>query len=92
MKIVLHIERLVLEELSLGPPGGAVLAEAMLAELGRLLAAGGLAANWRSGGASPYLRGPTLTLPPTEPSGRHVDALGARIAASVHACIGGGTR
>lgn len=92
MKIVLHIERLVLEDLGLGPPGSAALAGALQAELGRLLAAQGLAANWRSGKALPYLRGAALTLPPAEPGGRHAHALGARIAASVHACIGGGTR
>ncbi|WP_233809210.1 hypothetical protein [Paraburkholderia sp. HP33-1] len=95
MRIVLHIERLVLEDLGLSARGNAVIAAALQAELGRLLAAEGLAAHWRGGRALPYLRGAALTLPPPEAGGRGVydaHALGARIAASVHGCIGGGAR
>jgi hypothetical protein len=53
--IRLHIERLVLDGLPVGPGGAARLQAAMQAELARLLASGRLNPALRSGGAIPEL-------------------------------------
>ena len=53
MDIHLHIDRVVLEDVTLPPGGRAALGTALEAELGRLLAAGGLAEGWQAGAALP---------------------------------------
>ena len=50
MNIDLHIERLVVDGLNVGPGQGVLVKRAVQAELSRLLMEGGLADNLQSGG------------------------------------------
>jgi hypothetical protein len=84
MKINLHIERLVLDGLSLERTQGGRLRAAVEHELQRLLAAGSLAPQLMSGGAVPSLGGGTMKSEP----GSGPAVLGQRIARSVYGRIG----
>ncbi len=84
MKIVVHIERLVLNGLPVNTAQGPRLRRAVQRELTRLLAQGGIAPALAGGGAQPRLAAPQLTLRPQE----RPDALGGRIAQSVYGGIG----
>ena len=64
MPISLHIDRLILHDISLPPAQRPVLQAAMQAELGRLLAEGGVGAAWQSGGAVPSVTAPQIQLSP----------------------------
>jgi hypothetical protein len=56
MKVNLHIERLILDGIDVGPAQRPVLREALEAELGRLLAEGGIGEGLAGGGAVPSVR------------------------------------
>ncbi len=88
MKIEVHIERLVLEGLPVTAAEGPRVRAALAAELGRMLAAGGLAPQLRGGGAVPRVAAPHVNLGARE----RPDTIGRHIARSVHAAIGRGER
>jgi hypothetical protein len=89
MKIHVHIERLVLDGLPLGPGGGARVQAAVEAELARLLAQGGaeggVAEAWPAGGAVPDVPATAIRLAP----GARPAEIGGEIARSVYGGIGG---
>jgi hypothetical protein len=91
MNIVLHIERLVLEGIPTEAGLSTALQQAVQVELARLLATGGLAAQWQRGGAVRNVAGSEFTLPSRHEYARPAGAgvLGARIAASIHTGLGG---
>ena len=85
MSIVLHIERLVLDEALLGGERAAAVPAAIERELGRLLVAPGAAVALRGIGS-------ITSLPPASlPLGRHPkDQLGTRIATAASQALGVG--
>ncbi len=85
MAIELRIDRLVLEGLPLSAAQGALVQRAVELELARLLAEGGLAESWHTGGAAPLIQGGAITLSP----GGGPAQLGAQIAQSVYSGLGG---
>ncbi len=84
MNVNLHIERLVLDGIEVEPAGRPVLQAALAAELGRLLAQGGVGPALAAGGAVPALRADGFQLSGT-PNPRH---LGRQIARAVFGGIG----
>jgi len=90
MTIHVHIERLILDGLPLGPGGGARVQAAVEAELARLLAAGslaegGIAQAWPAGGAVPAVAAAPIQLT----TGARPAEIGGQIARSVYGGIGG---
>jgi hypothetical protein len=90
MKIHLHIERLILDGLPLGPSGGARVQAAVEAELARLLTAGGtaegsIAHTWPTGGAVPSVPAASIQLA----TGVRPTEIGGQIARSIHRSIRG---
>lgn len=83
MKIVVHIERLVLEGLPVTSAQGPRLRRAVEHELTRLLASGGVDGPLSGGGALARVEAPQLHIQPRE----RPDALGRRIAGSVYGGI-----
>lgn len=83
MNVKLHIERLVLDGVD-GDGRPQLLQAAIEAELARLLAEGGLAAELGAGGAMPRIAVPAIELAQGEAAG----ALGVRIAGAVYGGIG----
>jgi hypothetical protein len=83
MRINLHIERLVLDGLCENHAAGSMIGAALEAELARLLAAGGLAAGFQSGGSSPSLPVGAVLLTASKPG-----LLGQQIAQTVYQGIG----
>jgi hypothetical protein len=83
--IIVHIERLVLEGIDLPAGQRPQLGDALAAELGRLLAEGGLSADWRGGGAWRSAPGGTIELggPAADPGG-----LARQIAGAVYGGLG----
>ncbi len=84
MNINLHVDRLVLDGLNVGPGGGASIGRAVEAELSRLLSEGGLAPGLRSGGSIPAIRGGSIGIGGDEKPSK----LGREIARSVYNGIG----
>ncbi len=84
MKISVHIERLILEGLSVTTLEGPQVRRAVEGELTRLLAAGGLSQELRSAGAIPRLKAGTLSLPKES----HPTKLGKDIARAVNQGMG----
>lgn len=84
MKIHLHIDRLVLEGIDLASAGRPVLQAAVEAELGRLLAEGGVSPDLAGGGAVPSVRAGGFEMG----GDGNPDQLGTRIARSVYGGIG----
>ena len=82
MDIHLRIDRLVLEGVTLPPGGRAALGAALEAELGRLLAAGGLAEGWQAGAAMPRLAAGPVSL------AGNPENLGTGIARAVYSGLG----
>ncbi|HEX4953037.1 MAG TPA: hypothetical protein VF017_06555 [Thermoanaerobaculia bacterium] len=80
MSVHLHIERLVLDGLPLGPRERRELEAALGAELGRLLAQGPLHPELAAGQAVPSLRAPDLPMPQNQGP----TALGQGLARSIH--------
>jgi hypothetical protein len=90
MTIHVHIERLILEGLPLGPGAGARMQAAVEAELARLLAVGstaegGIARAWPEGGAVPAVPAAPIQLN----AGARPAEIGVQIARSVYGGIGG---
>lgn len=84
MDIDVHIERLVLDGISILPGQRAHLQASVEGELARLLAADGLSAGLMAGGAMPWLRAGGIQLR----SGEGPAHLGTRIAQAVYEGIG----
>ena len=80
MNVNLHIERLVLDGISIPPGQRPHLQAAVEGELTRLLAEGGAPSSWPSEGAVPYVSGESMQL------GRDSNpkALGSQIAQAVY--------
>jgi hypothetical protein len=85
--VELHIERLVLEGIPLGPGHAERVQAAVESELARLLADRGLAPGLAAGGARPSLSGGEMSPAPSSDP----DGLGTGIAQAVFTGIGGGT-
>ena len=84
MNINLHIERLILDGLNIGPGQGALVKAAVEKELSRLLTESGLASGLQTGIALPSLRvDPIQASRDTSPS-----HLGQQIARAVYGGIG----
>jgi hypothetical protein len=83
--IMVNIERLILDGLPITTAQGPLVQAALEAELGRLLAADGLAAGLLAGGAMPALPAGAIQV------GREGDpaALGRQIAQAMYGGIGG---
>ncbi len=79
MRYRVHIERLVLDGLSVEARDRGRVAVALEAELGRLLVTRGLSKSWLAGGAVP-----TLSAPPFQGGGGDPARLGAGVAQAVH--------
>jgi len=84
MKIVVHIERLIVDGLPVTAADAGQLHAAVTAELAHRLAVGGLAEQFSRGGAVPQLRAPSISLG----QGDRADTVGRHIAHSVHTGIG----
>lgn len=84
MNIYVHIERLILDGVSVPPAERPVLQAAVEAELARLLAEGGLSSDLQSGGALPSLPAGGIELPAEGNAGR----LGNQIARAVYRGLG----
>ena len=84
MNINLHIERLILDGLSLAHAERPALQSAVEAELARLLAEGGLSPTLEAGGARPSLPAGAVELAP----GGDAAHLGAQIAQAVYQGMG----
>lgn len=84
MNINLHIERLVLDGISLDAGQRPLLQAAVEAELARLLSSGGLAPALQTGGARQRLTAPSMQLT----GGGSPDTFGRQIARSVYGGIG----
>jgi hypothetical protein len=83
MNVNLHIERLVLEGLSLDSRGGALVQEAVQTELARLLAEGEPALRSFASTAMPSVKGAPVNASPAESPPR----LGSAIARSIHGAL-----
>jgi hypothetical protein len=86
MKIVLHIERLVLDGLPVASTRRVAVGAAVERELTRLLASGGLGAHLAHGGALPRIAAPQIRFARRD----RADAMGVRIARAIYGGIGGG--
>jgi hypothetical protein len=84
LRVVLDIERLVLEGISVTPNEAARIRAAAEVEIQRLFAVGEVPARLRSSGATPSLAAPALTIA----SGAAPENIGAQIARCVHAGLG----
>jgi hypothetical protein len=85
MKIVVHIDRLVLDGLATSPAEAALIRTATQAELTRLLATGSVPARLRHGGAVPSVAVPVSDRATTGTP----QAIGTHIARAVHGGLGG---
>jgi hypothetical protein len=86
VRIVVRIDRLVLEGIALAPHGRARVRAAVESEIARLITA--RAAARPNGGAVPSLAAPAIRFAPAD----RPELLGRRIAGSVHAAIADVTR
>ncbi len=84
MNIKLHIERLVLDGISLAPDALPLLQTAVETELTRLLTVGGLSEALQAGGPLYNVRTPGIQLA----TGGSPDHLGGQIAGAVYGGIG----
>jgi len=84
MNIVVHIERLILDGVPIGPGQGALVQAAVESELSRLLTEGGLASNLQSGGAFASVRANSIPLA----AGDRPTRFGQQIAQAVYGGIG----
>jgi hypothetical protein len=82
--VVLHIDRLVLDGITLAHGDSRVLRAVVEAELARLLAARAVAPSLLQGGAVPRVMAPSITLP----SSARPAVLGQQIAGAVYRGLG----
>ncbi len=85
MKVRLHIDRVVLDGVGLPPGSRRALRESLERELATRIAAGGLAGELSAGIAVPSVNVPAIEIA----QGTSASKLGASIAHSVYAGIGG---
>ena len=85
MNVRLHIDRLVLDGIDVGPADRPRLQAAVEQELARLIAAGGISPELAGGVALPSVRAPQITLAPDAKSAQ----LGTAIAGAVYGGVGG---
>ncbi|HEX5870551.1 MAG TPA: hypothetical protein VFY65_09055 [Longimicrobium sp.] len=83
-RIRVHIGRLVLDGIDLGPADRPLVRAALEAELVRLLGEGGIAPDYAAGGATPRLRAPAVV-----DASADAASLGRQIANAVYGGIGG---
>jgi hypothetical protein len=83
MSINIHIERLILDGLSVSDAQGPIIGAAVERELARLLATGGLESSLQSGGAWPSVPVSNLQLTAGKPA-----YLGQQIATVIYGGIG----
>ncbi len=84
MNINLHIERLILDGVSIEPGHSALLQTAIETEVVRLLTQNGIAPNLQNGGAMPSVRADAIQLTtPNSPT-----QLGRQIGGSIYGSIG----
>ncbi len=88
MNINVHIERLILDGLPIARNQGPLVQVAVEAELARLLAADGLAANLLAGGALAHVQAGSIQLTGEGNPGQ----LGQQVAQAVYGGIGGDGR
>jgi hypothetical protein len=88
MSIRLHIDRLILDGVDLPPGSRRALRESLERELASRIAADGISGVLSGGAAVPSLSAPAIDVA----HGTGAPKLGASIAASVYAGIGGGRR
>ncbi len=84
MNINVHIERLILDGVSVPPSQRPLLQAALEAELGRLLAANGLGPEFLTGRAVPNVSADSIQLTPDI----HPTQMGQKIAQAVYQGIG----
>jgi hypothetical protein len=84
MNVKVHIERLVLEGLPVGPQDGARVRAAVTAELEHLIGTQGVSTHLRSGGAVPELRAASMHLGERTTPRR----LGRQIARAIYGGLG----
>jgi hypothetical protein len=84
VNINVHIERLVIDGIAVGPAERPRLQAAVATELQRLLAEGGIATRLATGGTLASVRGGALQLP----RDAGVAVLGQRVAQAVYGGIG----
>ncbi len=84
MNINLHIERLILDGVDIGPNQRHLLHASVQSELCRLLTEGGVAPQLTAGGAQPLVTSPAIQLG----SGHGPTELGRQIAGAVYGGIG----
>jgi hypothetical protein len=84
MSVRLHIDRLVLDGVSVAAGGRPQLQAAIESELARLIAAGGLSPELANGIAVPAVRAPQMTLAPNAKPAQ----LGTAIAGAVYGGVG----
>jgi hypothetical protein len=82
--IRVHIERLVLENVPVGPGQHPILQSAVERELGRLLVERGIGPELRGGGAIPSVRGGSAQLS----RDKGPKQMGTQIARAIHGGIG----
>jgi hypothetical protein len=82
MSVRLHIERLVLDGVDVGPGQHQLLQAAVQAELARLLGQGALAPELMAGGAVARLAAPSISMA--------ADATGAQVGTQVAGAVYGG--
>ncbi len=80
MKIVFHIERLVLDGVDMPASGRHLLQPAIEAELDRLFASDALARTWRSGASVAHVAAPCIVFG----TGDNAIQLGQGVASSLH--------
>jgi len=85
MNVRLHIDRLVLDGVSVSAAGRPRLQAAIESELARLIAAGGISPELTRGIAVPSVRAPQMALAPDARPAQ----LGVQIARSVYGGVGG---
>jgi hypothetical protein len=84
VNVKLHIDRLVLDGIAVEPSQRPILQAALEAELGRLLAEGGVGESWAAGGAVPSLKADGFQMN----SERNPAQLGRQIAGAVYGGLG----
>lgn len=82
--IRVHVGRVVLDGIDLGPADRPVVHAALQAELARLLGEGGISPDYSAGGAAPRLRAPAVV-----DAAADAASLGRQIAHAVYGGIGG---
>ncbi|MBE9180869.1 hypothetical protein IQ268_20120 [Oculatella sp. LEGE 06141] len=84
MNVTLHIDRLILDGVSIPHAQRPLLQAAIEAELGRLITTNGIAPNWLAGGAVPTVPAGNIQLT----ADHHPTEMGQQIAQAVYRGLG----